>query len=117
MVGTEFDAVLDLCSSKHRRIVLAVLAEQRRTLTVSDLAKAVLKHNHHASLPEVSGETMARIEIALHHTHLPKLVAAGIVEYDGERHLVEPTEEFDEIEPYLSAILEADPVLATPVEM
>lgn len=119
MVGTDldFDAVLGLCSDRHRRIALAVLADQQRTLTMDDLTKAVVKHNHHTPLAEVSGETTTRIKTRLHHTHVPKLVAAGLVEHDAERGLVEPTPEFDRVEPHLSAVLDADPVLEGPVEL
>lgn len=113
----EFDTVLDLCGNKHRRVVLALLAEQQRTLTMDDLTKAIVKHNHHTPLTAVSGETVTRIKTSLYHAHIPKLEAVGLVEYDSERQLVEPTEQFDRIEPHLSAIVDADPGLATLPEL
>lgn len=119
MVGTQlgFDAVLDLCGDKHRRIVLAVLAGQQRTLTIDDLAKAVVKHNHHTPLREVPGEEMVQIKSSLHHAHVPELEASGLVEYDIDRHLVEPTAQFERTEPHLSAILDADPEIETPLAL
>ncbi len=119
MVGLEidFDVLVDLCRNEHRRIAIAVLADQRRSLTLDDLTKAVVKHNHHVALTEVSDGTLPRIKTALHHVHVPKLDAAGFVEYDLERQLVEPTAAFDRAEPQLSAILDADPQLEPPVEL
>lgn len=116
MVGTsiEFDAVLDVCEHEHRRIVLAALADQQQSVSINDLANAILKHNHHMPLTEVDGETVTEIQTALHHVHLPKLEAVELVEYDSERQLVESTAQFDEGVPHLSAILGADPELATP---
>nr|WP_245698915.1 hypothetical protein [Halopelagius longus] len=84
-------------------------------MTVDDLTKLIVRHDHPAPLTEVSGEIVTRIKIGLHHAHIPKLEAAGLVEYDSERQLVEPTAEFDRIEPHISAILGADPELATPL--
>lgn len=119
MVGTpmEFDAALDLCRHKHRRIVLGALAEQQQSLTTNDLARTIIEHNNHTPLSEVAGETVTRIETGLHHVHLPKLANSGLVEHDAERNRVEPSAEFARVEPHLSTILDADPLLATPLEM
>lgn len=113
----DFDGVLDLCRNKHRRIVLGVLAAQQRPLTANDLTNAILKHNHHASPTEVSGETATGIQSALYHEHLPRLAAAGLVEYDTERHLVEPTPQFERIAPRLTTILDADFDLDPPLDL
>lgn len=117
MVGTsiEFDAVLDVCKHEHRRIVLAALADQRQSVSINDLAKAIVKYNHHTPLTEADGKTITGIQTALHHVHLPKLEAVGLVEYDSERQLVEPTAQLERGVPHLSAILDADPALATPL--
>ena len=81
-----------------------------------DLSKAIVEYNHHAPLQEVSGETMARIRTELHHLHVPKLVAAGLVEYDDERELVEPTADFQGVAPCLTKILAADPEFEVPLD-
>ncbi|WP_339105255.1 hypothetical protein [Haloterrigena salinisoli] len=113
MVGTstEFDTLLELCREQHRRIVLAVLASEKRSLTVNDLTKTIIKHNHHTPLREISGEESMQIRMELHHVHIPMLEEQSLVEYDQKRQLVEPTPEFDQLQPQLSAIIDADPVL------
>ncbi|WP_224447969.1 DUF7344 domain-containing protein [Haloprofundus salilacus] len=113
----EFDTVLDLCRDQHRRIVLAVLAEEHRSLTVNDLSKAILKYNHHAPVTEVSEEVLAEIRLSLYHEHIPKLASKGVIEYDPERQHVVPTERFDQSQPLLSSIIEADPGLQVPVAL
>jgi NCAIR mutase (PurE)-related protein len=118
MVGTRsFDTVLGLCRNQRQRIVLAVLAEEQRSLTVNDLTKTILKYNHQAPVTEVSEEVMTQIQRSLHHVHLPKLASAGVIEYDTERHLVEPADNFVDRVPYLPAILDTDPNLQRPVEL
>ena len=118
MVGElSFDTVLGLCRDQHRRIVLATLAAEQRPLTLNDLTKAVLKHNHQLPATEISTEVFTHVQCSLHHLHLPKLTAAGVVNYDTERYLVEPTEQFEHLDPYLSEILAADPDLEQPLEL
>ncbi|ELY57693.1 DUF7344 domain-containing protein [Natronolimnohabitans innermongolicus] len=119
MVGTslEFDTLLELCHEQHRRIVLAVLASEKRSLTVSDLTKAIVKHNHHTPLLEISEEDVRPIRLSLHHVHIPKLADLSLVTYDRERQLVEPTAQFDQLQPQLSAVIDADPELEAPVAL
>ncbi|MFC4438379.1 MULTISPECIES: DUF7344 domain-containing protein [Natrialbaceae] len=112
-----FDTVLDLCEDKHCRIVLAVLAEEQRSLTVNDLRRTILTYNHHTPVTEVSEEVLTKIQHSLYKTHIPKLESAGVVDYDSERQLVEPTEQFDQLQPHLSEILGIDPDLDEPIEL
>ncbi|MFC4542804.1 hypothetical protein ACFO5R_12815 [Halosolutus amylolyticus] len=112
-----FDAVLDLCRNRQRRIVLAVLTDQQRPLTLRDLVEVVIKHNHHLSATAVSGDELSQVRLSLHHEHIPTLEAASVIDYDRDRGLVEPTERFDELQPSLSAVIEADPKLELPVEL
>ncbi|QFU82266.1 DUF7344 domain-containing protein [Natronorubrum aibiense] len=112
-----FDTVLDVCGDEHRRIILAVLAEEQRSLTVNDLRSTILNYNHHTPVTEASEEVLTEIQSSLSHTHIPKLESAGVIEYDSERQLVEPTEQFDQLQPHLSAILGTDPNLDEPIEL
>ncbi|WP_226004055.1 DUF7344 domain-containing protein [Natrinema salinisoli] len=112
-----FDTVLELCGDEHRRIALATLANEQRSLTVNDLTKAIVKYNHHEPVTEMSEGNLSEIRLSLHHVHLPKIDAAGLVDHDQERGLVEPTERFEQVQPQISAIIDADPDLESPVEL
>lgn len=119
MVGPsiEFDTVLELCRHERRRTIIEALVEQQRPIPMNDLAEMVVEREHHSPVTEVADEAVTRIEISLHHVHLPKVEAAGVVEYDSKAGLVEPTAQFDKAETHLSAILDDAPVLATPSEI
>lgn len=106
-----FNTVLELCGDEHRRIILAVLETEQRPLTVNDLRRTILKYNHHTPVTDASKEVLTDIRASLHHAHIPKLESAGVITYDTERQLVEPTEQFDQLQPHLSAILDTDPNL------
>ena len=110
-----FDSVLDLCQNQHRRIILGTLAEEQRSLTLNDLTQAVLKYNHQTPITEASNDVLTEIRLSLYHVHLPKLASEGLIDYDPERQLVEPTERFDQVQPTLSTILNADPSLEAPM--
>ena len=112
-----FDTVLDLCRDEYCRIVLAVLAEEQRSLTVNNLRRTILSCNHHTPVTETSESVLTEIRLSLCHTHIPKLESAGVIEYDSERQLVEPTEQFDQLQPDLSAILGTGPDLDEPIEL
>lgn len=112
-----FEAVLDLCENRHRRVVLAVLAAEQRSLTVNDLRTAILEYNHHEHVTDASEGVLTEIELSLHHAHIPKLEDAGVVEYDSERQLVVPTERLDQLQPQLAAIFDADPELEEPATL
>ena len=111
------DSVLDMCRHQHRRIVLALLKTEQRSLTLDDLTRAVLKYNHQASPTAVSEDVLTEVRVALHHIHLPKLASDGPITYDPDRQVVEPTEQFEQVQPTVSMILDADPTLETPVEL
>lgn len=113
----ETDEALDLCRNQRRRIVLTVLAEEHGSLTVDDLTAAVLEHDHQTPATEVPDDVTARVRLSLYHEHLPKMASTGVVEYDPEQLLVEPTEQFDRLQPYLSTVVGADPALESPVEL
>ena len=111
------DSILDVCRHQHRRIVLALLAAEQRSLTLTDLTKTVLQYNHQASPTTVSADVLTEIRLSLHHNHLPKLASEGLVTFDRDRQLVEPTEQFEQVEPTLATILDADYTLETPIEL
>ena len=97
--------------------MLALLAAEQRSLTLNDLTQTVLEYNHQASLTEVSEDVLTEIRLSLHHIHLPKLASDGLITYDPDRKLVDPTEQFEQVEPTLATILDADYTLETPVEL
>jgi hypothetical protein len=111
------DSVFDLCQHQHRRIVLGILATEQRSLTLNDLTKTVVKYNHQASPTAVSKDVLRGVRLSLHHVHLPKLASDGFVTYDPDRWLVDPTEQFEQVEPTLATVLDADPTFETPIEL
>ena len=110
------DSVLDVCQHQHRRIVLAILAGEERALTLNDLTEAILKYNHQTPRSEASEETITEIRLSLHHVHLPKLASAELITTDSDQKLVELSDQFEQVQPTVTKILDADPALEAPIE-
>lgn len=109
----ELDRTLDACGHKHRRIVLATLADQRQPQSIDDLTDAVRKHNHHLPRTEMDDEAVDRIRAGLHHVHLPKLAEAGVIHYDPDRNVAELPAQSRQGDAHLSAVLAMDSDLPT----
>ncbi len=78
----ETDRVYRLLADEQRRAVLAVLLERDGEMTLEDLRSRLADR--------VGDERHAGIR--LHHVHLPKLAAAGLIEYDSDHLVVTPTD-------------------------
>lgn len=112
MVGTPaFDTILEVCGHKHRRIVIATLANQQQSVSMHDLTRAIVKQTHHTPLTETADETITQIQTGLHHVHLPKLAEAEFIRYDSEEQVVEPTAHVQQDDSTLSTILAMDSAL------
>lgn len=110
-----YDAVLDLCDDGHRRIVLTTLMDAQRSLTVADLTEAIATHTDHVSIGEKSVESHSKLRATLHHAHLPKIEAWGLIEYDQEARRVRATEQLEQVRASLAPILAGDSSFEAPM--
>lgn len=111
------DSILDLCQNQQRRIVVEVLAEEQRSLTLDDLTEAIFKYSLQESPTETSENALSEIRLSLYHVDLPNLASEGFINYDREHELAKPTEQLDQVQQTLSTILDADPSPEAPIEL
>lgn len=76
-----------LLSDARRRIALSLLAERGGSMGVGPLATMVAAREADATVPPE--DLIERVEVSLHHAHLPKLAAHDVIEYDAETRRVE----------------------------
>ncbi|AQL42970.1 hypothetical protein BV210_09690 [Halorientalis sp. IM1011] len=74
--ATKVDTALDLLADRTRRELLPYLATVDGPISVTEAAAYL------ANTSGVPGQKPERVEIALVHSHVPKLVSAGVVDYD-----------------------------------
>lgn len=95
MPSTVADELFDALASDPRRAILAVLEERTSgtstdadAITVEALADAVGSDESDDGTAAFRAADSTRMDIALHHRHLPKLAEAGLVDYDRDEGTV-----------------------------
>jgi hypothetical protein len=86
------DEGLELLADERRRLLLEVMRTYGEELTLPDAAEEVAVREHGRQVTELSAELVANVYISLYHDHMPRLVDAGLLEYDQDRDLVIPLE-------------------------
>lgn len=85
--STPLDTILTALADEHRRAILNTLdTEPDNTLDYDALVDGVADQirDEDADGNEVTDEYRQRIRIVLHHTHLPKLEEAQIIDYKAD---------------------------------
>lgn len=75
-----------LLRDERRRLVLDVLADRSATVDLSEVAAEVAAREDGCDADDDAA--VQRIEVALHHTHLPKMEELGVLSYQPETHHV-----------------------------
>lgn len=78
----------EVLANDRRRTTLATLTEVESPIDGETLARYVAEAELEASESGIPEETVERIHASLYHVHLPRLEAAGLVEYDPDRDVV-----------------------------
>jgi hypothetical protein len=79
------DTVLSVVANEHRRAILNALdSASEKTLAYDTLVERVADRIQSKDATRESDEHRQHIRIALHHTHLPKLEEAQIINYEAE---------------------------------
>lgn len=90
------DDMFDVLSNHRRRRVLTYL-EANETAVVGELAEHIASIENKKPVSALSSQERKRVYIALYQSHLPKMAAAGVVDYDKNRGTVSPTDDAAEL--------------------
>jgi len=85
-------------ANELRRNALAVIANEPTGMDVSRLVEEVADRIEAAKTEAASDEVVQEVRQSLHHIHMPKMVSAGLVEYDDESRTVKATSEIRTLE-------------------
>jgi hypothetical protein len=95
------ETIFATLSNRRRRYVMHCLRQTNDGLTIRDLSEQLAAWEQNCELTEVRPKERKRLYTALHQTHLPKMDAFGIVEYDSARGVVTLTDAISEFDTYL----------------
>ncbi|WP_254528165.1 DUF7344 domain-containing protein [Natrinema gelatinilyticum] len=79
-----------LLADRRRRLLLEVMRTYEEELTLPDAAEEVAVRETGDIVTDIPAEQVTEVYLSLYHDHLPRLVDAGLLEYDQERDLVAP---------------------------
>ena len=96
------DAVFDVLADRRRRYLLDHLRTSETPVALAEVAGTVAARERGTPEADVPTEAVDRVHLALYHSHVPKLAAAAVVEYDRERGVVAPSTEHDRVERVLA---------------
>ena len=84
------DDAFALLADQRRRLLLTVMRSYDEELTLPDAAEEVAVRETGHNVANIPAEQVREVYLSLYHDHLPRLVDAGLLEYDQERDLVAP---------------------------
>lgn len=79
----------DLLAEKQRRLVLDIISGITSPIELEELSVRVASFE---SGTLTKDDAVERVAISLHHIHLPRLADVGVLDYDQESNVIEPTE-------------------------
>lgn len=97
------DDIFHVLQCRRRRLVLKYLHEYTgdEPADMSDIAEHIAALEHDTTVDALRSKQRQRVYIALYQSHLPKMDDAGVVDYNQDRGLVEPTPLANSFDRYL----------------
>lgn len=92
--GEPVESLRDVLSHPTRRALLYALG-RTETTTLEAVARTLVEPDEYRFDGGTRLEETNRGEVALHHVHLPKMAAAGVIDYDPEAKTVETNDTTD----------------------
>lgn len=101
------ETAFQLLSHSHRLALLDCLDAYDEPITLADVSEQVASEIEDEPLEDIEAESVKRIYISLYHSHIPRLEAHDIVQYNQERDLVTLDSRGDQLVAYMRQIHES----------
>lgn len=97
------EQIFEILSNERRQLVLQYLRKRNEDGQVEfrELVDQVAAWENDTTIREVDSSDRKCVYTALRQTHLPKLDAFGVIEFDHQRGSLEPKENLGEVIPYM----------------
>jgi hypothetical protein len=99
--GLVREMVFDILSNRRRRFVIHCLREADGPVSIRELSETIATWENDCDRATLEPKQRKRVYTALHQTHLPKMVQAGVAVYDSDEGIVELTPRSSVLETYL----------------
>ncbi len=95
------DEIFSLLSNKRRRFILRHLKKEKQPVDLSQVVEEVAAWESDKPVEELTEDERKRVYVSLYQTHIPKLAAAGLINYEDVERTVELTDSANQIKPYI----------------
>ena len=98
------DELFDVLSNQRRRFAVHLLKHEEESLEIGDMAEQIAAWENGIDTAEITGDERKRVYTALQQSHLPKMDRAGVVEFNKNRGVIEPTPALEDVDLYLDVV-------------
>ncbi|ELZ44600.1 hypothetical protein C464_13260 [Halorubrum coriense DSM 10284] len=99
------DELFDVLANQRRRFAVHLLKrEDQDTLRIGDMAEQIAAWENGIETTEITGPERKRVYTALQQSHLPKMDDAGVVEFNKDRGIIEPTSALQDVDLYMDIV-------------
>jgi hypothetical protein len=99
------DELFDVLANQRRRFAVHLLKrEEDESIAIGDMAEQIAAWENGIDTAEITGNERKRVYTALQQSHLPKMDAAGVVEFNKDRGIVEPTPALQNVDLYMDVV-------------
>ncbi|WP_144925006.1 DUF7344 domain-containing protein [Halorubrum salsamenti] len=99
------DELFDVLANQRRRFAVHLLKrEADDSIAIGDMAEQIAAWENGIDRAEITGNERKRVYTALQQSHLPKMDDAGVLEFNKDRGIVEPTPALTDIDVYMDVV-------------
>ena len=98
------DELFDVLSNRRRRFAVHLLKQESETVEIGDMAEQIAAWENDIDTAELTGSERKRVYTALQQSHLPKMDRAGVVEFNKDRGVIEPTPALEDVDLYMDVV-------------
>ncbi|ELZ37879.1 hypothetical protein C471_12276 [Halorubrum saccharovorum DSM 1137] len=99
------DELFDVLANQRRRFAVHLLKrEEADSVAIGDMAEQIAAWENGIDTAEITGNERKRVYTALQQSHLPKMDDAGVVEFNKDRGVVEPTPALTDVDVYMDVV-------------
>ena len=84
----ELDEVFEALDHPRRRYLLYTLVNGGNEETLPRLAARIAAWEQNTDVSEVTDEKQQKVHVSLYHSHIPKLAALGIIDYQEKKDII-----------------------------
>lgn len=99
------DELFDVLGNQRRRFAVHLLKKKSdETIAIGDMAEQIAAWENGIEMTEITGNERKRVYTALQQSHLPMMDDVGVVRFNKDRGVVEPTPALQDVDLYMDVV-------------